>query len=72
MNSPFEVRLSAVAGARHHRHGVRLSHHTPGSGLQLPVDTFHSHEARLALRAPFQGGEGEERKRAAFVTCHHK
>lgn len=47
--SPLKVGLCAVAGLRGHRDRVRLTHNAPGYGLQLPVDSFHSHDARLAL-----------------------
>lgn len=47
--SPFKVSLCTVTGARRHRHRVHLSHDAPGRGLQLPVDSFHSHEAGLTL-----------------------
>lgn len=67
-HSPFKVRFCAVAGARRHRHRVRLSHHAPGRGLQLPVDSFHSHEARLALWAPNPERDGEPQNRGIFFS----
>lgn len=39
---------------------MHFSHDAPGCGLQLPVDSFHSHEARFALWAPDSERENQE------------
>lgn len=55
--SPLKVSLRAFAGTGRHRHRVCFPHHTSGCGFQFPVDSFHSHEARLTLGAQFQDKE---------------
>lgn len=59
-HSPLKVGLCAVAGARRHRHRVRLAHNAPGGRLQLPVDSLYSHEARLPLQARIQMKAGRD------------
>lgn len=51
---PFEVSLCAVTGTWWHWNWVQLSHHTPGRGLQLSIDSFHSHQAGVPLWVHFK------------------
>lgn len=75
MHSPFKVSFRALAGAGRHWHRVCFPHHTSGCGFQFPVDSFHSHEAWLTLRAQFQERTERDREQSgthsSLATIHN-